>query len=333
MGCLADLEKRSQAKIRDSVDFFAGTSIGGIVALALAADISVDKIAAAFERHGPRLFTRRRKPGPIANVWRLARNIFAAPYSNEILKELINELVGDDRRLGDLDRYVLIPAFNLRTGSIVWFRNYNPKCPDEPNYEFADAKVTDIALATSAAPTYFRPHDFKIYSRSTEAQASHDAGDYVDGGVFANCPDLRAHHEAVSVLQCKESIVNILALGTTTENIAEPTHNVRHWGLYYWLTNHRLTDVLMAAQQQNVVSILRERMNERYVRIDGEPAEAQLAYMGLDIAGAGAEETIHDLATATMQKIWNTDGQNADLQESLQNFGSSGNRVGDFGGS
>jgi patatin-like phospholipase/acyl hydrolase len=317
---LVDLEDRAKSETRDSVDFFSGTSIGGIVALALAAGVPATKIADAFKEYGPKLFARRRKPNAVMNAWRLARNVFSAPYSNGILETLVSDLVGKDKRLGELDRYVLIPAFNLRTGQIQWFRNYNPDKPDEPNYEFANAKVTDIALATSAAPTYFRPHDFKITFTDDAGTTTRDMGDYVDGGVFANCPDLRAHHEAVCVLRCKESTVNILGIGTTTESIAKATYHVKRWGLYYWLTDHRLTDVLMAAQQQNVISILRERMSDRYVRIDAEPSQEQSEFMGLDIAGDATVEITNDLALTTIRDIWDSGGKNANLLEPLRQF-------------
>jgi uncharacterized protein len=63
-----------------------------------------------------------------------------------------------------------------------------------------------VALATSAAPTYFSAAPFP----------THRDGSYVDGGVWANCPALVALVEAAAILKQPLSNIDILSIGTTT---------------------------------------------------------------------------------------------------------------------
>ena len=68
-----------------------------------------------------------------------------------------------------------------------------------------NAPAVDVALATSAAPTYFA------------AAAVQRDGKFVDGGVWANCPVMVALVDAVSFLNVLLSDIDILSIGTTTE--------------------------------------------------------------------------------------------------------------------
>jgi len=55
---LAELEERSGKPLNQCFDLIAGTSIGGIIALGLAAGRSASDIRDAFIEHGPRIFPR-----------------------------------------------------------------------------------------------------------------------------------------------------------------------------------------------------------------------------------------------------------------------------------
>src|SRR5262249_38669774 len=68
---IADLEEHSGKPFASYFDLIAGTSVGGILALALALEIPAARIVTLFEKNGPMIFSRRR------SLWGVMR----APYS------------------------------------------------------------------------------------------------------------------------------------------------------------------------------------------------------------------------------------------------------------
>jgi patatin-like phospholipase/acyl hydrolase len=86
-------------------------------------------------------------------------------------------------------------------------RLYIFKTAHEPRLRYdGDAPAVDVALATSAAPTYFSAAPFP----------THRDGSYVDGGVWANCPALVGLVEAAAILKWPLAEIDLLSIGTTT---------------------------------------------------------------------------------------------------------------------
>ena len=93
-----------------SVDLFAGTSTGGIIALGLAAGLTPEDLTDLYLRVGPEIF-------PDSHLGSLAilGKLLAAPYDNAALKHALTDVFGQRglRTLGDLPRRVLVPTFDL----------------------------------------------------------------------------------------------------------------------------------------------------------------------------------------------------------------------------
>lgn len=109
------------------------------------------------------------------------------------------------------------------------------KTAHDPRFQFdVDAPAVEVALATSAAPTFFKAAKFP----------RHDHASYVDGGVWANCPAMVALVEAVSFLNIPLDDIDILSIGTTTTpfSIADNAEA----GVAEW--NMGLVDVMFAGQ-------------------------------------------------------------------------------------
>jgi uncharacterized protein len=188
---LSALENTSGGPIARRFDLLAGTSVGGIIALGLAAEVPAKTIQTAFESNGIAIFSDRPAPTNISQTIRdIGRSIFRPKYSDEALRKTIVEIVGPNTLIGDLKHRVLIPAVNLTKGSPQIF-----KTPHHPTFRMdSHLKVVDVALATAAAPTYFPVAEI---------------GDslYADGGLYANSPDHLAVHEAERFLgQAKDNI-------------------------------------------------------------------------------------------------------------------------------
>ncbi len=77
---LADFEDEISAPIATRFDLIAGTSIGGIIALALALEVPASRIVALLTEYGEEIFKRR---WSLAGIWR-------APFSSRRLAELLS---------------------------------------------------------------------------------------------------------------------------------------------------------------------------------------------------------------------------------------------------
>jgi cGAMP-activated phospholipase len=284
---LSEFERRVGRPIASCFNLLAGTSVGGIIALALAAEKSTDQIRSAFEQNGASIFSSlpapRTKLGELADFF---RSIRSAKYRSEPLRRTIVQILGDDMSMGDLTHPVIIPAVNLTKGKPQMF-----KTDHHPDFKVDHLrKLVDVALATSAAPTYF-----PIATIGDEM--------FVDGGLFANSPDLVALHEAEYFFRKSVDDVSILSVGTTTSKFSFSHTRGLDLGAVAWA--RRFPQVLLSAQQLDVEYILRHKLGERYLRIDAEQSKEQERDLGLDVATDAALRTIRGLATASAQEFLN----------------------------
>ena len=282
---LAALESNIQTPIARRFDLLAGTSVGGIVALGLAAEVPAAKILKAFEQNGPSIFSERPAPtswwGAAADI---ARTTFKPKYRADALRETIVEIVGADRKIGDLAHRVIVPSVNLTRGRPQLF-----KTPHHPTFKLdLHLNVVDVALATSAAPTYFPLAEI---------------GDslFADGGLYANSPDLFAVHEAEHFLDQSRQSLHLLSIGTTSTQFSFAHAQGRNFGLLRWVKEQRLSNVIISSQQQSVHFITSHQLGDRYLRLDATQSKEQERHLALDVATTSAQKTIKGLAAATIQ--------------------------------
>jgi patatin-like phospholipase/acyl hydrolase len=158
---LEKLEEELGYPIAKKFDLLAGTSIGGIIALALADEIPAKTITEFFVNNKDKIFGRAFLLG--YSCW--------SKYSNEGLKECLVEIFKDSK-IKDLKHRIIIPTINYTKGSPQILKTRHHK-------DFkTDIKwpLVDVALATSAAPVYF-------------PMFRSEYGDFIDGGIVANHPD------------------------------------------------------------------------------------------------------------------------------------------------
>ncbi|MCU0548428.1 MAG: patatin-like phospholipase family protein [Leptolyngbya sp. Prado105] len=283
---LCELEEKAGKPIAQCFDLLAGTSIGGIIALALALEVPATQIRRAFEKHGQQIFSSRSAPrSTIAKLIDLSRFLFGAKYRQEGLRKALEEFIDPSALMGDLKHPIVVPTINLTKGSPQIF-----KTPHHIRFERDHRElVHKVALATSAAPTFF-----------PLAQVGDEW--FTDGGLYANMPDSIALHEAEHFLQIPIERISILSIGTTTSDFSF-SHNVgRDLGILDWFYDTRLLSVSMSSQQAMTGYMLRHKLAERYVRIDSAQSAAQKQDLGLDIATSAAQSTLKGLACAALRE-------------------------------
>ncbi|KQE54592.1 MULTISPECIES: CBASS cGAMP-activated phospholipase [Acinetobacter] len=290
-------------KIGDYFDLITGTSIGGILALGLASGKSARELQAKFEQTAPLIFPKWRF---ILQGWYKA---FLPIYRSEPLYDAVKSMIGDNITFKDLSKRVMVPTVNLSAGCPRFF-----KTPHGEDFnKDLDIKLIDAALATSAAPTYFKPH--KI-----------NGNYYADGGLVANNPsyiglrevliDMKVDFANVSIQDIK-----ILNIGTLNENFCigpETLKKKSHKGYFgLWGLGKRLVASTMTAnqdmQKKMLIRELRHlNIEKNYIEIDRIiPNEASNDIV-LDNASQHALETIKEWGSEDASTNFT---QNKDLRE------------------
>ncbi|WP_166636783.1 CBASS cGAMP-activated phospholipase [Cognatilysobacter terrigena] len=279
---LQRLEERSGRPIAQSIDLIAGTSIGGIVALAAAFEVPMSKVVETFAEHGPAIFRKKR------SLAGLASNL----YDPAPLQQVIAQLIDRDAMLSDARHALVIPALNMTTGKQQILKTrHDPSWDRDHRYN-----AYQVALATAAAPIYF-------------PLAEIDNQLFADGGLVANAPDLVALHEANRFMGQRDDRVRMLSVGTLSSRYSLPSDIQRGMGVWQWLKPLKfpLIETVLAAQQQFAIQLVQHRLGENYTRIDGEPSDTVMRTVGLDKADAAAQKALLGLAAKDVSDVLGTE--------------------------
>jgi uncharacterized protein len=270
---LADLEERIGAPIGTRFDLIAGTSIGGILALALSLEVPAKQMVALFEERGDEIFKKRSS----------FLGYLRSPYTQASLSTLLqSETLFGQRTIGACKHRVIVPAINHTTGRPVLF-----KTPHQPNFS-ADHKhrLVDVALATSAAPGFFPRHTFNNCQ-------------YVDGGLFANAPGMLALHEAEHFLKQHRPNIHVMAIGTMSAKFTVDPHRNRHGGALDWggwkpaNMPKRLFGVSISAQEALVHHLLSHAIAPgQYHHLDEDLTDERACAVALDKTDRAAQEVL-----------------------------------------
>ena len=138
-------ERLQGRSIGDYFDLIAGTSTGGILALGLGAGLTASELLHMYLDQGHNVFPSRRK-----GLTGKAKRLVSAQYDRRPFDKLLAQRLGD-KTLRDSKYRLLIPSTEGRNGEVYVF-----KTPHHPGYILdGDEKMSAVAAATSAAPTYF----------------------------------------------------------------------------------------------------------------------------------------------------------------------------------
>ncbi|XDB50956.1 hypothetical protein AB1E18_004510 [Capra hircus] len=171
---LIAIEKASGIATKDLFDWVAGTSTGGILALAILHSKSMAYMRGVYFRMKDEVFRGSR------------------PYESGPLEEFLKREFGEHTKMTDVKKPKVMLTGTLsdrQPAELHLFRNYEaPECVREPRFSQninlkppthpSEQLVWRAARSSGAAPTYFRPN-----------------GRFLDGGLLANNPTLDAMTE------------------------------------------------------------------------------------------------------------------------------------------
>jgi patatin-like phospholipase/acyl hydrolase len=245
---LAAIEKDLNIKIIDHFDLIAGTSTGGIIAIALGLGLSPVDILEFYRQYGPRIFGN-----PLR--WRSAQWWLRRKYSPAPLQVALRA-VFRECAFGESNKRLVIPSYNLGEDDVYIFRTPHM---ERLRRDYC-VPAWQVGLATSAAPTYF------------PACRAVDGMRLIDGGVWANNPALVAVVEAYGTLSISLEHLRVLSIGTY-EGVVRRSRLLDVGGAMPWAP--RVADILLRAGSIAVTNQVRFLIGKNDVtRLDPRvPAE------------------------------------------------------------
>lgn len=215
---LEHFEEEFQCNLVEYFDMICGTSTGGVLGLALSLKIKATEISRIYEEKGALIFPSQSKlKGIYKKVFR------GGKYDDEALKNALEATFGD-YKIGDSHCLLCVPSYSLTDARPFVFK-YDHK---EGNLSRDNmARYVDVALATSAAPTYFPLAEIQNY----------DNKQFVDGGIYANNPSIVGFIEALTyfVGEDKEyDEAQILSISSLTNTIGKKTRLTRYRAFLDW---------------------------------------------------------------------------------------------------
>lgn len=238
---LAHFEEDHGTRVVDHFDLIAGTSTGGIIAMGLGLGMTPRQIVDFYIDHGPSIF---RDHGGL----RGARHWIRSKYSASPLEEALVTALGE-RTFGESTKRLVITSYNLDASDTYLFRT-----PHLPHLKRDwRERAVDVALATTAAPTYFPAMSLR-------------GARLIDGGILANNPAMVAVAEAVGPLGLPLHSVKMCSIGTMTDK-PKRSRLLTRGGRLAWAA--AAAPVLMRAQSDGVTKQTRHLLGkENVLRID-----------------------------------------------------------------
>jgi uncharacterized protein len=260
---LTDLERRTGRRVFELFDLIAGTSTGGILACALCAPdpLPARRLVALYEEEGPKIFDR----GIFQRI-RSGEGLLDERYDSTALDRALERFLSD-KRLSEARPDLIVPAYDMTEPGPYFFKTRKAREEGE------DFLLSDVARATSAAPTYFEA--YPLGERTL-----------VDGGVFAVNPAMSALAEVIRFKDPER--VLLLSLGTGQRARKRTFADIDDWGLVEWA--RPILDVVFDGQSDAVDYQVRHLLERgRYWRLQ---VELDLASDDLDDAGEGNLELL-----------------------------------------
>ncbi|KAK6923018.1 Patatin-like phospholipase domain [Dillenia turbinata] len=275
-----------EARLADYFDVIAGTSTGGLITAMLAAPneknrplFAAKDIKNFYFGNCPKIFPQR--SGLFAKMMTTIKVMFGPKYNGKYLHKLVRNILGETRLHQTLTN-VVIPTFDIKLLQPIIFSSY--LVPVTP---ILDAKLSDICISTSAAPTFFPSYNFK----NKDSKGNEREFNLVDGGIAASNPTLVAIGDVTMQVTKKNPdffpikpmdygrfLVISLGCGSSKSVHKYNARTSAKWGVMGWLYNNSSTPLVDAYNSasadmvdfHNCVVFEALHSQDNYLRIDDD---------------------------------------------------------------
>ncbi|CAN8328219.1 unnamed protein product [Cochlearia groenlandica] len=319
---LAFLEKQLQeldgesVRLADYFDVIAGTSTGGLVTAMLTApdengrpQFAAKDIVPFYLEHSPKIFPQ--PAGVFALLPKLPKLLSGPKYDGKYLKKILSNLLGD-KKLHQTVTNVVIPTFDIKKLQPTVFSSYQAA-----NDRVMDAKLSDICISTSAAPTYFPAHRFT----NEDNEGNKHEYNLIDGGIAANNPTLCAIAEVtkqivkknpsmgdISALDYTKFVVISLGTGSIRNQEKYDAKMASKWGLLCWIYSNGSSPIIDCYNEaihdivdyQSSVVFQALRSEKNYLRIDDDTLKGELG--SVDLSTEENMEGLVEVGEALLKK-------------------------------
>ncbi|XP_060179363.1 patatin-17-like [Lycium barbarum] len=303
-GQLQELDNDKNARLADYFDMVAGTSTGGILATMITAPnenhrpfSAAKDIVSFYLEHGPKIFP----PGAYPPI-------LGPKYDGKYFHKVLQDKLGETR-LHQALTDVVIPTFDIKKFQPIIFSK--SKLANSP---YLDAKMSDIAYGTAAAPTYLPPH----YFVTDDGQGNQYEFNLVDGAIAAGNPALIALSTATkrateadakyaSIKAMNYKHILLLSLGTGNTDDFRKTFTAQEaarWGAVDWLTHNNSNPLLQST------SAASSYMNDYYIATMFHALGAQKNYLRIQEKALTGSTTVMDDASEANMKLLVQVGEN-----------------------
>lgn len=274
-------------------DLITGTSTGGIIALGLALGMPAARILDLYMSQGEAifppvegLFSRTRR------AFLSARRLLRYSYEREPLEAALREVFGE-RVFGEADRRLCIPSFEGQFGEVQVF-----KTPHHPDFRMDwREKVVDVALATAAAPTFF-----KVFRNQGRV--------FADGGVWANNPVMIGLVDALTTTELSRRDVHVLSISCGDVDVPFSGGQLGAGGLFHWKDIIKSAMHLASQNATGQAGLLIGR--DHLIRIEPDDAGARLEMDDVRAAKTLLPSLGERAAAASLERVRHFFSQEAD---------------------
>ena len=166
----------------------------------------------------------------------------------QYLKSILTD-VFQDRRLGEIEKPLLLPTTDIGNGCVHVLKSAYSKDFNRDN----NVLVKDAVLASCSAPTYFDPCKLDSYLLA-------------DGGLWANNPALAAVIDAQRRLGINKADIQVLTIGTGNSKTMYGTNTARKWGLVNGWRHKELINFILTLQSQSAMNYLNLQLRSDQVK-------------------------------------------------------------------
>jgi patatin-like phospholipase/acyl hydrolase len=245
---LAEIESRMGKPISHCFDLIAGTSTGGILALGLttpneggAPRYSAQDLCGLYRDFGEDIFA-----SSLSRKVKTLGGLLHAKYSHKPLEGVL-ERYFQDAKLKDALTPVLISSYDIEKRAPFFFKSWRENR--------RHISMMDAARATSAAPTFFEPHQVSVEGKMRTL---------IDGGVFINNPAMSAYVEAKRLFPREDEFM-VVSIGTGENTRPIEYQKAKSWGLLSWTVP--VINIVLDGVSKAVDYQLKLVLGERFLRL------------------------------------------------------------------